>query len=395
MKFLKRLYFVALVLFFFQACVNPKNETKDLSFSVKGCFKGLEGDTAYLKHVQESGLEFIDSALVDQNGNFVLRGVVSKPDFFVLHFSGSDEQITLVPDTCQEIIISSTDRDYASFYDVKNSPESEDICHIINRLRKMQKITDSLGVIFRKSMSDKNLAGIKYQLDSVYNLNYNELRKKSEVFLKENPKTLSQIVCLSQYITPKTPLFDPQQDYEIYKSVCENLVTYYPDNYHTKKLVSFLERQRLTLSGESSVPGRITSGMKAPEIALKNIKGDTLKLSKFKGKYILVDFWASWSDVSQKNTENITKLYWKYYKKNFAIFQVALDTKYEVWKQALKDQKIPWVSVSDLKGWGSKAALDYGVKSLPSNFLIYPDFTVHEINTEIPQLDKRLKDLLK
>ena len=391
---MKKIFFYALLSVFFYSCVMPDKKYKDLSFKVKGSFKECAGDTVFLKLIKETGLEFIDSALVNKDGSFELKGRISSKDFYVLHFNDPEKTITLIPDTCENIVIKSDDKNFDKHYTVENSPESGKVCQVITELTKMQEVTDTLGRTFRRSVSEKNLAEIKAHLDSVYAENYKVLREKSEQFLSENKNSLAQIVCLSQYITPKTPLFDPEKDFSIYKDVYENLAECYPDNYHTRKLGSYIERQKLSFSGEKPLQGHITEGMTAPEIALPNIKGDTIKLSKFKGKYILVDFWASWSEISQEHTEKIAKVYWKYYNNNFTVFQVALESRYDKWKQALKDQKIPWASVSDLKVWNSKAALDYGVKKLPSSFLIYPDFTVHEINFSPEKLDARLEELV-
>ena len=391
---LKKTFFYAFLTVFFFSCIVPEKKYKDLSFNLKGSFKECAGDTVFLKLIKETGLEFIDSALVDKDGEFTLKGRISSRDFYVLHFNNSEKTITLIPDTCENIVIKSDSVNYDKYYTVENSSESEKVCQIVKELSKMQEVTDTLGRAFRRSVSNKNLAEIKTRLDSVYAVNYKSLREKSEKFLSDNPTLLSQIVCLSQYITPKTPLFDPEKDFSVYKKVHENLSKYYPDNYHTKKLGVYIERHRLSMSGEKPLKGNITEGMTAPEIALPNIKGDTLRLSKLKGKYILVDFRASWSEVSQKRSEKIAALYKKYRSNKFTVFQVALENRHDKWQRALYTQKITWSSVSDLKVWNSKAAQDYGVKTLPASFLIYPDFTIHEINYPIEKLDVKLSELV-
>lgn len=391
---MKKIFFCVSLVSFLVSCITPKKKDNNLSFSINGTFKECAGDTAYLEILKEIGPELMDSVHVDKDGNFLLEGKILDGEFYVLHFNNREKQITLIPDSCEQIRIQSGDKDYEKNYTVENSPESEKICQIVARLFKMQRVTDTLGKIFRNSISDKNLAEIKDSLDHIYDINYKELRTYSENFLRDNKNSLSQIVCLSQYITPKTPLFDPEKDLDVYKSVYENMAENYPKNFYTKKLGAYIERQKLSFSGEKPLPGRISEGMKAPEIALPGIKGDTVRLSKFKGKYILVDFWASWSDVSQKNNGIVAKIYKKYSDYNFTVFQVSLDKRYDVWKKKLKEEKIPWVCVSDFKVWNTKPVQDYGVRTLPADFLIYPDFTVHEINTPLEKLDSKLEKLV-
>lgn len=394
MKTNKKISLLAVSALAISACVQPQDTVKDLSFSVDGFVDGAQGDTVYLKLIKETGYEFIDSAVVDRSGKFALTGSISKPDFYILHFSNPDNQITLIPDTCEQITLKASYEDFSQNYSVEGSPESEDVCGIISRLTAAKKISDSLGVVFRNNINSKNLPEIKKSLDSAYNAAFSRLRDSSVSYILTHPNSLAQIVCLSQYIAPRTPVFDPDKDSKYYESAAENLTKLYPDNYHTQKLVSYVEKAKLMKRGEKTAPGVIKEGMTAPDIALKNVKGDTVRLSSFKGKYVLLDFWASWSDVSEKNTENIAMIYWKYYNNNFTVFQVSLDDRHDLWKAGLKDQKIPWVSVSDLKNWNSKAALDYGVRQLPASFLIYPDFTVHEMNLAPDDLDDRLEQLV-
>ncbi len=374
----------------------PKTESDNhTKFEVVGEFEGMAGDTAYLKLVKDNGYEFIDSARVDADGHFRLEGSISDPDFYILHFaSDNSRQITLIPDTSQVVKVSGKVKDFPDNYDVEGSPESENVCNLIHKMRDTRAVCDSLGRIFRANIDAPNLAGIKQKLDSVYSLTVNDQKKFSLSFLKDNPEALSQIVCLSQYIAPKLPVFDPAKDFDSYNEVAGRLVERYPDNLQTRKLASYVEKIRLSQGTAAQGLQQLAVGQPAPEIALPTIKGDTVKLSSLKGKYILLDFWASWSPESKANTENLNKLYWKYRYNNFVVCQVALESNADDWKNAVKAQKIPWVSVSDMKLWQSSAVEAYGVRSLPYNFLIGPDMTIKAMNLTAEKLDDKLLELV-
>lgn len=376
------------------SCSPKVEEPNRLNFSVDGNFASMAGDTAYLKLITENGNEFVDSARVGADGVFHLESPISKPDFYILHFSNSERQITLIPDTCQHITMACADTDFENSYSVSGSPESELICSLMHQIADTRAICDSLGKIFRANVNAPNLAGIKLRLDSVYSATYKAQRQFSEKFIKDNPGALSQIVCLSQYIAPRNPVFDPEKDFSIYKGVADALSQSYPENYHARKLMAYVDKLRLAQAGETQLWASIKSGDKAPDIALPNQRGDTVRLSSLKGRYILLDFWSSWSDVARKNSENLNKLYWKFYHNKLSVYQVSIDDSYDSWVKGFKEQRLSWISVSDLKGWNSKAVEAYGVRQLPATYLIYPDFTVHEINLQADKLDARLLELL-
>lgn len=117
----------------------------------------------------------------------------------------------------------------------------------------------------------------------------------------------------------------------------------------------------------------------APELAFKNPNGKKIKLSSLKGKYVLIDFWASWCGPCRKENPNLVKAYKKYHKatfkkgKGFEIYSVSLDNNTDKWKAAIQRDNLFWkYHVSDLKGWYSEAAKTYGVNSIPQSFLIGP-----------------------
>jgi thiol-disulfide isomerase/thioredoxin len=132
-------------------------------------------------------------------------------------------------------------------------------------------------------------------------------------------------------------------------------------------------------------------GMKADEIALPSVNGDTVRLSSMKGKVILIDFWASWCGPCRATNKIYTKLYPKYKDKGFEILAISLDDGDEAWKKAIIKDKASWLQVIDLEKWQAKK---WNVYALPTSYLVDKDGVLVAKDLDKKQLEKALKELL-
>lgn len=140
---------------------------------------------------------------------------------------------------------------------------------------------------------------------------------------------------------------------------------------------------------------QMTPGQTAAEISLPDMTGKAVSLSEFKGKVVLIDFWASWCGPCRRNNPRLVKLYNKYHEKGLEIYGVSLDEDSGDWKKAVQHDKISWIQVIDDKGWQSPAASLYGVDMIPSSFLLDRGGIIRTINAEGPDLESSIKHLLK
>jgi len=136
-------------------------------------------------------------------------------------------------------------------------------------------------------------------------------------------------------------------------------------------------------------------GQNAVDLSLPDLNGKTVSLSEFKGKVVLLDFWASWCGPCRHNNPRLVKLYNKFHDKGFEIYGVSLDEDTKSWKKAVRNDKLNWVQVIDDKGWDAISIVTYGINFIPSSFLIDRDGVIRTINAEGSELESSVKDLLK
>lgn len=132
----------------------------------------------------------------------------------------------------------------------------------------------------------------------------------------------------------------------------------------------------------------------APEIALKTPEGDSLKLSQLRGKYVLIDFWASWCGPCRRENPNVVKMYEKFKNKDFEIFGVSLDQQKEPWLAAIKKDNLGWKHVSDLQHWRSVVVGDYSIEGIPHTVLLDKEGRIIAKNLRGASLEAKLEEIL-
>ena len=138
----------------------------------------------------------------------------------------------------------------------------------------------------------------------------------------------------------------------------------------------------------------IQIGNPAPVFTMTDIKGNKVSLKDYKGKYVLLDFWASWCPPCRKENPNVVNAYRKYKFANFEILGISLDDNREKWMKAIEDDHLMWNHVTDFKGWKSAIVDAYQIEAIPSNFLIDPDGKIIAMNITGNNLDATLSKVL-
>jgi thiol-disulfide isomerase/thioredoxin len=182
--------------------------------------------------------------------------------------------------------------------------------------------------------------------------NHEAEQQISKDFIRAHPKSIISVLLLNIY---KSSWGNVET-----KDLFYSLVPQIQNTTDGKSVKKYIKLQYSVDVGDSFV-----------DIELQNLKGEFVKLSSLKGKYVLLEFWAAWCGPCRSEHPGLLKLYNQYKEKGFEIYAVSLDDKKENWQQAVKDDKINWITVSDLKGaTNSEAAMIYEVTGIPKNYLI-------------------------
>lgn len=186
---------------------------------------------------------------------------------------------------------------------------------------------------------------------------FSDMTKDAYVkFIKSHPASM-----LSLELFPKVAY---EQRYDVVKPLFDGLSSKIKNSREGKKVAANLDKMKVTAIGQP-----------APDFEVPDAEGKLVKLSSFRGKYVLVDFWASWCGPCRAENPHLVKVYNKFKDKNFTIVGISLDKSDSkaLWLAAVKNDGLPWLQLSDLKFWDSAAAKSYGVQAIPQNFLIDPD----------------------
>lgn len=366
---------------------SDKNE-----FRVNGIIKETKSKYLYLKKVDVNTLVPVDSAKINNRGEFRFRVKASMPDFFQLSSSEND-YITLLAEPGENIILNFPGENLYKEYEVKGSTGTEKLKLLDSALAVTKTKVDSLISLYKESVNDPDFKQKEVQINGEYAKLLKDQRMFAIGFILENLNSFASIKAIYQKIDEATYVLADARDLQYMKLVSDTLMHYYPDSKQVKALRSDFERElkQSMINKLNDVTSQIEPTILDP--TLKDINGNTRSLSSLRGKYVLLSFWSAASNDCLAENLQLKELFNKYHTRGFEIYQINLDASEDAWRRAVKFDELPWISVREDDPKDPKNAILYNIRVVPANYLYDKEGNIITSNIHGKTLQLRLAQL--
>lgn len=378
--------------------VSCKNKSSENSFTVNGTITNNVAKKAYLEEVAATTMQpkLVDSAILSANGKFSLKANAKESVVYNLRLDRNAYPVASVindaPSVDLNIKISPQNNQFAESYEVKGSPASQQMKDFMiafnNDLQKIFINVNEVDSLRNAGTADSLL----FPLMAEQKVIADRIRSFSQEAFKKAKDPALLLFELGYYQSTANGAGFGLEGFnnEEVKAILGEASGKFPS--HTA--ITSINKSLLDEEQKSMAASWV--GKQAPDFALPDVNGKEVRLSSFKGKFVLVDFWASWCRPCRAENPNVVSAYQQYKDKNFTVLGVSLDRPGEkdAWLKAIKADGLAWTHVSDLQFWNSSVIPLYKFDGIPFNVLVDPDGKVIAEALRGPKLEAKLAELL-
>lgn len=376
----------AVVVFASALCLASCNKN---SAKVSGRFSGMDSLMVYLEQVTSLGQTVVDSVRTDAKGNFKINIKLPDQASTFYNLKVGSRKIPLFVSPGEKINITSQ-YGKPNKYEIAGSQESVLLKELNDIMNNGTSKLDSLACLLSVCTQDspKRQAYLRE-----YVKEYGKLKRDQIKFIVSNSKSLAALYALYQRLPNDWTLFNGDNDIIYYRLVADSVAVNYPDSPYLAALRAEIAAVDSGAEIQKMVGEKSVKPVSYPDIELLDMYGKPRRLSESKGKIILLDFHTSAGDASAVRNAELRTLYDKFAPGGFEIYQVYMDKSKPEWVTNVQKQKLPWITVCDMKGFNGIAPKLYNVSSVPANYLIDSDGEIVAKNITVDKLRQEINKL--
>ncbi|RYZ90861.1 MAG: AhpC/TSA family protein [Proteobacteria bacterium] len=345
------------------------------------------GKTRALQNVPNGGPTIMDSATLKKDGGFELKAPSKEEVLYQLRLSGKTTPFAFFINDVQKVKVNADLNNPTQPYTVEGSAASQALIDFDKSTYEKGMQIYSLGMrvdSLNKAKASDSLITVEYQKLEVIAAS---LKASAQEAIQKSNSPVLTLYTLGSYQNTANNLSLQGFSQEEIAGIINKAATKFPN--HTA-----IQTVKKNIS--APVAQKPAAGVrKAPEFVQPDVNGKPISLASFKGKYVLLDFWASWCKPCRMENPNVVKAYNEFKDKNFTVLGVSLDQEKNAWQEAIKKDGLTWTHASDLKFWSNEAAALYEVQSIPANFLIDPSGNIIAQDLRGEDLTETLRKHLK